>query len=122
MVAAPPNAEVAAAMPAAATKPKTRRRSPNVNGRANHRSRSQAARTASPALQKPLKVEVQRLLSLTRLAAMVPTTTPSTSAGRTRRPNVIRIPAATPEAGQNTATSVGLRSEEHTSELQSLRH
>src|SRR5262249_905162 len=83
-----------------------------LNGRSNHCSSSQAAKTASPALQKPLQVEVQRLRSFVRLAAMVPTTTPNTSAGRASRPNVMRIPAATPDAGQNTATSVGVESKE----------
>src|SRR5215467_1097257 len=105
IVAAPPVAEVAVARPAAARKPPTRPRSPNVNGQPNHRSSSQATRTASPALQKPLNTDVARLLSLIRLAATVPTTTPMTSAGRARGPNVIKIPAARPDAGQNTATS-----------------
>src|SRR5262249_6065470 len=105
-----PGHRKAVAMPAAATKAKTRRKSPNVKGRPYQRSSSQAAKTASPALQMPLKVEVQRLRSPMKLAAMVPTTTPSTSAGRTRGPNVMRIPAATPDAGQNTATSVGMES------------
>src|SRR5215470_11816657 len=96
-------AEAAVAKLAAATKPATRRRSPKVNGRANQRSSSQAARTASPAFQKPLSRDATKRKSRTRPAATVPTTTPITSAGSARRPNTIKIPAATPDAGQNTA-------------------
>ena len=62
-VAAPPSAEAAAARPAATQKPKTRRRSANPNAGPNQRSSSQATRIASPALQKPLSIEVIRLLS-----------------------------------------------------------
>src|SRR5215510_5953823 len=107
MVVAPPMAEVAVARLAATKKPATRRRSPNMNGRPNQRSISQATRTASPALQKPLNVEVRRLRSLRRLAAMVPTTRPITTAGHACRRVMIRMPAAMPDAGQNTATSEG---------------
>src|SRR5262245_3351761 len=73
--ATPPTAEVAVARPAAARKPPTRPKSPNVNGQPNHRSSSQATRTASPALQKPLNMDVAKLLSLIRLAEEVPTVT-----------------------------------------------
>ena len=110
IVAAPPSAEAAAARPAAAQKPKTRRRSPNPNAGPNQRSSSQATRIASPALQKPLSIEVIRLLSPKRLAAAVPITTPTTSAEYARRPDTIRKPAAMPDAGQNTATSEGCAS------------
>jgi hypothetical protein len=40
----------------------------------------------------------------------VPTITPTTSAGNVRRPDMIKIPAAIPDAGQNTATSEGAES------------
>ena len=60
IVAAPPTAEAAAARPAAAKKPKTRRRSPKPNAGPNQRSSSQATRIASPALQKPLNIEVMK--------------------------------------------------------------
>src|SRR5262249_57488824 len=79
MITAPQTAEVAVAIATTAKKPATRRRSQNVNGRPNHRSSSQATKTASPALQNPLRMEIERLLSLRRLAAMVPTTTPTTT-------------------------------------------
>src|SRR6516164_804006 len=112
MTAAPPMAEAAVASAAAAKKPTTRRRSQNVKGRPNHRSSRQATRTASPALQNPLRMEVERLLSLRRLAALVPTTTPTTSATPARCPAATKIPTAIPDAGQNTATSEGLASKE----------
>ena len=86
-------AEAAAARPAAAKKPKTRRRSPNPNAGPNQRSSSQATRSASPALQKPLSIEVIRLLSPRRLAVAVPSTTPTTSAKYARRPETMRKPA-----------------------------
>src|SRR5215510_11157392 len=107
MVEAPPTAETAVARPVAAKKPATRRRSANVNGVPNHRSKSQATSTASPALQKPLHSEVTALLSLMTLAATVPAITPTTTANRARRPDKIRMPTAMPDAGQKTATSVG---------------
>src|SRR5262245_62649566 len=110
IVVAPPTADTAGAMVAAARKPSARRRSLKLNAGPNQRSSNQATSTASPALQKPLKNEVARLLSLKRLAAMVPAITPITTAGRARRPNVIRMPAAKPEAGQKTATSDGAES------------
>jgi len=40
-----------------------------------------------------------------RSAPTVPTTTAITTAGSPRRPNTIKMPAATPNAGQNTAKS-----------------
>src|SRR5262249_11437600 len=107
MVIAPPIAEVAVAKAVAAKKPTTRGRSPKVKGRPNQRSKSQAIRTASPALQNPLSTEVKRLLSLMRLAATVPASTPTTTATPARRPAEIRMPAAIPDAGQNTATLEG---------------
>src|SRR5262245_16688001 len=110
IVAAPQTAEIETANPTAAKKPPTRCKSQKVQGRPNRRSSSQANRPASPAFQKPLRMEVERLLSLMRLAAMVPTTTPTTSATPTRRPAAIRIAPAMPDAGQNTATSEGLAS------------
>jgi hypothetical protein len=108
IVAAPQMAEIETAIPTAAKKPTARRKSQKVNGRPNHRSSSQATRTASPALQNPLRMEVVRLLSLMTLAATVPTTTPTMSATPIRRPATTKIPAAIPDAGQNTATSEGL--------------
>src|SRR5262249_8738279 len=112
IITAPPTAEIETAIPAAVKKPPTRRKSQKVNGRPNHRSSSQANRTASPALQNPLRMEVQRLLSLMRLAATVATTTPTTSATPTRRPAAIRIAAAIPDAAPQTATSEGAASKE----------
>ena len=76
----------------------------------NRRSSNQAIRTASPELQKPLNREVRRLLSLMTLAATVPTTTPITSGRQARRPDMIKMPTAMPDAGQNTATSEGAES------------
>src|SRR5215467_12713960 len=107
MIEAPPMAETAVASPAAAKNPATHRRSANLNGLPNHHSSSEATNTASPGLQKPLHSEVETLLSLRTLAARVPAITPMTTAISARRPDRIRIPAATPEAGQNTATSEG---------------
>src|SRR5262245_59840500 len=107
MVEAPPTAATAVSRQVAAKKPATRRRSANLNGVPNHRSKSQAASTASPALQKPLHSEVKALLSLITLAATVPAITPTRTANRARRPDKIRMPTAMPDAGQKTATSVG---------------
>src|SRR5215467_4301373 len=112
IITAPPTADVAVARAAAPKKPTTRRRSPKVNGRPNHRSSSQATSMASPALQNPLRMDVERFLSLRRLAATVPRTMPNTEANPARRPAAIRIPAASPEAGQNTATSEGVASKD----------
>src|SRR5689334_22409350 len=112
IITAPPTAEVAVARAAAAKKPTTRRKSPKVNDRPNHRSSSHAMSMVSPALQNPLRMDVVRLLSLRRLAATVPKTTPNTAANPARRPAAIRIPAASPDAGQKTATSEGLASKE----------
>src|SRR5215831_9940064 len=80
IVAAPPTAETDTAITTAVKKPPTRRKSQKVKGRPNHRWSSQANRTASPALQRPLRTDVGGLLSLMRLAATVPTRTPTTSA------------------------------------------
>src|SRR6516165_3375082 len=107
IVAAPPRAEAAAPRQAAAAKPSTRRRSSKANGRPNQRSINPATKTVSPALQKPLNSEVQMLLSLMRLGATVPRITPTTIAGEKRRFAMIKMPAAMPDAGQNTATSEG---------------
>src|SRR6516164_5439021 len=107
MIEAPPMAETAVARPAAAKKPATWRKSANLNGLPNHHSSNQATSTASPALQKPLHSEVKTLLSPMTLAATVPAITPMTTAMSAHRPNRIRMPAAMPEAGQNTATSEG---------------
>ena len=49
------NCGVAVAIPEAARKPRIRRRSSSRNCPPNQRSINQAARKASPALQKPLK-------------------------------------------------------------------
>src|SRR5262245_52762301 len=108
MVTAPPVAEIAVAKTAAAKNPIARRRSLKAKGWPNQRSKSQATRTLSPALQNPLRTEVNKLLSLMRWAATVPTTTPTTTATPARRPAVTRTPAAIPAAGQNTATSEGI--------------
>src|SRR5262249_5972995 len=110
IVMAPPRAEAAAPRQAAATKRRTRRRSSKANARPNQCSIKPATRTASPALQKPLKSEVQRLLSLVRFAATVPTITPTTSAERMRGWNMIKTPTAIPDAGKKTATSDGRES------------
>src|SRR5215467_11003208 len=112
IVAAPPTPEIETAITTAVKKPPTRHKLQKVKGRPNHRSSSQANRTASPALQSPLRMAVEGLLSLMRLAATVPTTTPTTSATPTRRPPAIRIAAAIPDAGENTATSDGWASKE----------
>ena len=96
-------AGAAVAKLAAARKPATRRRSTKVNGQPKHRSSRHAAMTAPPAFQEPLSRQVTRLLLLMRLAATVPTTMPITTAGSARRPNTFKMPAATPDAGQNTA-------------------
>src|SRR5262245_30687092 len=95
-------AEAAGAKLAAARKLSTRRSSTKVHGRPNQRS---SRRTASPAFRGPLSRQVTRLLLLMKSAATVPTTTPITTAGRARRLNAIKMPAATPDAGQNTAKS-----------------
>ena len=79
IVAAPPMAEAAAPMQAAIKNPKTRRTPTNAKVRPNHRSINQAVKTASPALQTPLNIEVQRLLSLMTLAAMVAAMIPMTT-------------------------------------------
>jgi hypothetical protein len=105
IVAAPPNPDAAMAIAVARTNPGTWRNSLKVNGRPNQRSRSQTTTTGSLAAQTPLRTEVRRLLSLIMLAAKVPAITPTTRAGRARRPRMIRRPTAIPEAGQNTATS-----------------
>ena len=98
-------AGAAVAKLAAARKPATRRRSTKVNGQPKHRSSRHAAMTAPPAFQEPLSRQVTRLLLLMRLAATVPTTMPITTAGSARRPNTFKMPAATPDAGQNTVKS-----------------
>jgi hypothetical protein len=46
-------------------------------------------------------------LWLMKPEATVPATTPATSAGTARRPKAIEMPAAMPDAGQNTARSEG---------------
>ena len=107
IVAAPPVADAVAAIPATARKPATRGRSENANARPNQRSSNQATKTASPALQMLLSIEVMRPLSLMTLAATAPATRPIISAGRARLPKTIRNPTAMPVTGQNADTPEG---------------
>lgn len=66
--AAPAMAEAAAPRPAAVTKPKTFRTHQSRMGHQTTARSNQAVRTASPALQKPLNIDVQMLRSPTILA------------------------------------------------------
>ena len=51
---------------------------------------------------------LKRVRSPIKLATMVATIAPATTGNRARGPSAMRTPAATPEAGQNTATPSGL--------------
>src|SRR5262249_13135159 len=67
-----------------------------------------AVSTASPALQKAKKIDPQRFRSPRRFATTVAAIVPATTGHRAGGPMAIRTPAATPEAGQKTATPSGL--------------
>jgi hypothetical protein len=60
--------------------------------------------TVSPAFAKAKNTELQILRSLSKLATIVAAITPTTTFHRAAGPRAIKIPEATPAAGQNTAT------------------
>ena len=99
------------AIAAAARKPSTRRKSPNENAAPYHRCSNRAKMTGSPMLQRPLHTAVARLRSLNRFAATVPIM-PIARGASAPRPNATKMPAPMPDAGQNTATSLGGTSRE----------
>ena len=55
-------------------------------------------------------MELGTFRSPSRLATMVATIVPATTAHRAGGPNAISVPAAMPAAGQNTATPSGVSS------------
>src|SRR6266700_3289211 len=67
-----------------------------------------AASGASPALHRAKTMEPRSVRSPSRLATMVATIAPAATGHRALGPRAINTPAATPEAGQNTATPSGL--------------
>src|SRR5580692_5117845 len=67
-----------------------------------------ATSTASPALQTAKTIALQIVRSPRRLATMVAAIAPAATGHRALGPSAIRTPAATPAAGQNTATPSGL--------------
>ena len=74
-----------------------------------------AASNASPALHKAKVAAPAKVLSPNRLAAIVAAAAPIATGHLARGPSAIRTPAATPEAGQNTATPSGFVSSERLS-------
>src|SRR5262245_11208671 len=99
-----PAAAVAVAATAAARNPKTRRRLSRSKAGPNQRAISHDPARASPALHRPNAKAATRLLSTRTLAATVATITPAATGTRAQVPSAISVPAATPEAGQKTAT------------------
>src|SRR5213079_3584443 len=71
-----------------------------------------AVSIASPALHNAKVTAPAKLLSPKRLAAIVAAPAPIATGHSARGPGAIRTPAATPEAGQNTATPSGFVSKE----------
>src|SRR5262249_19054156 len=67
-----------------------------------------AVSRASPALQTAKTTELKRFRSPIRLATMVATIVPAVTPQRAFRPKAINVPAATPAAGQNSATPSGV--------------
>src|SRR5215208_1860751 len=88
----------------AANSASTLRSSFNSNGEPQKRWIRPATMTASPAFATAENTEFQMLRSLSKLAAIVAATTPTTTVHRAAEPRAIKIPEATPAAGQNTAT------------------
>ncbi len=105
MARAAPAAAAAAPTQAAARKPNTRCRLSSRNGgEAAQRLTSHAVSSASAALHRPKAKAPARLLPASILAATDAATTPVATGTEARRPSAMSAPAATPEAGQNTAT------------------
>src|SRR5215470_16894335 len=69
---------------------------------------SHAVSTASPALHRAKRTVLERFLSPRRFATIVAAIAPTATDNRARGPRAIRTPAATPAAGQKTATPSGL--------------
>ena len=108
----PPIPEIALPNAAAASKPKTCRTPWRAKPEPNWRSIRPAASIASPALHNAKVTAPAKLLSPKRLAAIVAAAAPMATGHFARGPRAIRTPAATPEAGQNTATPSGFVSRE----------
>ena len=107
--------ETAVARTAAASNPRTWRSRSRVNPEPNQRSIRPAASNASPALHKAKVAALAMVLSPSKLAAIVAAAAPIATGHLARGPSAIRAPAATPEAGQNTATPSGSVSRERPS-------
>src|ERR1700730_13685879 len=88
----------------AANSATTLRSSFNSNGEPQKRWIRTATMTASPAFATAEDTAIQTLRSPSKLAAIVAATTPTTTGHQAAEPRAIKIPEATPAAGQNTAT------------------
>ena len=106
--AVPPIPETAAATIAAARIPSTWLSRSRLNPKPKYFSISHPASSASPALHRAKTIAPMKVRSPNRLATMVATAAPAATGKRARGPTAIRTPAATPDAGQNTATPSGL--------------
>src|SRR4029453_12756470 len=111
----PPIPEIALPNTAAASKPKTCRTPWSAKPEPNWRSIRPAVSIASPALHNAKVTAPAKLLSPKRLAAIVPAAAPVAPGHLVRGPRAMRPPAATPDAGQNTATPSGFVSRERLS-------
>src|SRR5262245_51223221 len=103
MAPAAPAAAIAVAPAAAANKLSTRIRLSKLKAGPYLRLISQATDSASPALHKPNASALQTFLSLMSAAATVAPITANATGARAHGPSTISVPAAIPEAGQNTA-------------------
>src|SRR5262245_14833110 len=99
-----PRAAIAVATAVAPNSPSTRRRLSRLKAGPNQRSISHITRRASPALHKPKARALQTFRSERRAAAALEAITANATGTRAPRPSAINVPAAMPEAGQNTAT------------------
>ena len=100
---------------AAASNPRTWRSRSRLKPEPNWRSIRPAASNASPALHKAKVTAPAKVLSPNRLATIVAAPLRLRLAIWHRGPSAIRAPAATPEAGQKTATPSGFVSRERPS-------
>src|SRR5262245_8551449 len=100
-------AAAALATAADANRPNTLRRLSKLKWGPKKRSINHAVKRASPAWHRAKPRAAQMLLSPMRLAATVATITATATGARAQRPSAKRVPAATPEAGQKTATRSG---------------
>src|SRR5262249_49324690 len=91
-------------------RPITRRRVLSSKGEPYERSMRPATMAASLALATAKKRELQKLRSPSRLATMVAAITPKITRHRAEDCATIKVPEATPAAGQNTATPSGFSS------------